>query len=514
MIQEIKLKQSIPSNTIKIIELYNKIEANLLDTSPNFQRKLVWKKQHKYAFINTVLLNYPFPEIYIASSEIDVNNLQAKEIVVDGQQRLNTIVDYIKGINDFSNQNKFKSFNELSVLEKKEFLNYPVSMKDLKDLPEDIVKEIFRRINSTEYSLNANEILNAQFGDGEFAIFCKQLADAKYEASENETDVLIDKRKRTIFNDFFLNYNIFSENDIKRMFDSQYVMLLTSTILEGKYFGRSLRINEYLEKYNFEFKNYVQILDLILNSIEAISKLKFSKGNYWFNKPNLFTLIIELTKIDTSKILFEDLERALFDLENKMDIYFNGDEDEIKLLSSDETKFFEVSRQGSHELSAREHRGKVISQILKQASIEQVNISIEIENVAEKNVNSLIKKNISFSKLIPTQTALVKSIMDATSTVRDFLQINNIHNYVTQEFGPQNKVKIKGYFVTEDFSKTETEISLYRSNGRGDFRIWFTQLKDYTEANNELVLIIIKGKINILNISKYDYSAYISNLSE
>lgn len=171
MSQEIKLKQSIPSNTIKIIELYNKIEANLLDTSPNFQRKLVWKKQHKYAFINTVLLNFPFPEIYIASSEIDVNNLQAKEIVVDGQQRLNTIVDYIKGINDFSNQNKLKSFSELTVLEKKEFLNYPVSMKDLKDLPEDTVKEIFRRINSTEYSLNANEILNAQFGDGEFAIF-------------------------------------------------------------------------------------------------------------------------------------------------------------------------------------------------------------------------------------------------------------------------------------------------------------------------------------------------------
>ena len=106
--------------------MYNKIEADLLDTSPNFQRKLVWKKQHKYAFINTILLNYPFPEIYIASSEIDVNSLQAKEIVVDGQQRLNAIVDYIKGINDFYNQNKLKAFNELSVLEKKEFSFLPL----------------------------------------------------------------------------------------------------------------------------------------------------------------------------------------------------------------------------------------------------------------------------------------------------------------------------------------------------------------------------------------------------
>ena len=62
-----KLKESIPSNSLKIIDLYNKIESEFLDISPDFQRKLVWKKQHKYAFIQTILLNYPFPEVYIAS---------------------------------------------------------------------------------------------------------------------------------------------------------------------------------------------------------------------------------------------------------------------------------------------------------------------------------------------------------------------------------------------------------------------------------------------------------------
>lgn len=504
MSQEIKLKQSIPSNTIKIIELYNKIEANLLDTSPNFQRKLVWKKQHKYAFINTVLLNYPFPEIYIASSEIDVNNLQAKEIVVDGQQRLNAIVDYIKGINDFSNQNKLKAFNELSVLEKKEFLNYPVSMKDLKDLPENIVKEIFRRINSTEYSLNANEILNAQFGDGEFAIFCKQLADAKYEVSESETDVLITEEKRKIFNGFFLSNNIFTENDIKRMFDSQYVMLITSTLFEGKYFGRSLRINDYLEKYNYEFKNYDQILDIILNSIEIISKLKLSKNSYWFNKPNLFTLIIELTKVDTNKLVFEDLERALFDLENKVDLYFNGDEEDIKLLTSDETKFFEVSRQGSHELSAREHRGKVVNNILRQSSIENNDISVKEESIEEKNINYLNQKNILFSKLIPTETGLKKGIMDAVSGLREFLKSQDYHNYDIQQLGPDHKVKKLAKFKNL-IGEIDTEISLYRSNGRGDYRIWFTSLKDFANSQDELALYIDEGILKVLNLSKFDY---------
>lgn len=505
MNQEIKLKQSIPSNTIKIIELYNKIEANLLDTSPNFQRKLVWKKQHKYAFITTVLLNYPFPEIYIASSEIDVNNLQTKEIVVDGQQRLNTIVDYIKGINDFSNQNKIKPFNALTVLEKKEFLNYPVSMKDLKDLPEDIVKEIFRRINSTEYSLNANEILNAQFGDGEFAIFCKQLADSKYEVSETETDVLITDEKRKIFNDFFLSNNIFTENDIKRMFDSQYVMLITSTLFEGKYFGRSLRINDYLEKYNFEFKNYDQILDVILNAIETISNLKLSKNSYWFNKANLFTLIIELTKVDTSKLIFENLERALFDLESKVDLYFNGDEEDMKLLTPDETRFFEVSRQGSHELSAREHRGKVVSNILKQSSIENDDVFVEEKSIEEKNIAFLNEKNILFSKLIPTETGLKKGIMDAVSGLREFLKSQNYHNYETQQLGPDHKIKNPAK-LKNLIEEIDTEITLYRSNGRGDYRIWFTDLKVFADPKDNLALFIDEGLLKVLNLSKYDYT--------
>ena len=88
-----KLSESIPSSNVKIIELYNKIENGKLQPHPDFQRKLVWKKQHKFHFIGTILLNYPFPEIYIASSEIDVDSLEAKEIVVKKQKKITSIRD-------------------------------------------------------------------------------------------------------------------------------------------------------------------------------------------------------------------------------------------------------------------------------------------------------------------------------------------------------------------------------------------------------------------------------------
>ena len=142
------LLESIPSTNVKIIELYNKIDSGSLIINPDFQRKLVWKKQQKFHFIETILMNFPFPEVYVASADIDVENITASEVVVDGQQRLSTIVDYIQGKGDFRKQTRVKGFVDLTTNEKKVFLNYFVSVRDLKNIDADLVKEIFMRINN------------------------------------------------------------------------------------------------------------------------------------------------------------------------------------------------------------------------------------------------------------------------------------------------------------------------------------------------------------------------------
>lgn len=502
-----KLLNSIPSNSVKLIELYNKIVSGALITGPDYQRKLVWKKQHKYAFIETILMNFPFPEIYIASSEMDIEKLQAKEVVVDGQQRLTAIVDYIGGKGDFSNQKSIKQFDALTLDEKKEFLNYFISVKDLKDIGDENIIEVFTRINSTDYSLNSNEKLNAQYGGGEFALFSKLLADKNYQATTKETDIVFQANVREYITDFFEKNDVFSEDDIKRMFDSQYIMLIASTILEGKYFGRNSKIKYYLEKYNFEFSVYMTIVEKLKNAISIINKLNLSNKSYWFNKANLFTLIIELKDVNVNEIDVNQLELRLIDLENKFDLYFNGSEEEIRRLSSDETKYFEVARQGSHELSARDHRGKVIKEIINFSKINNTSEN----STLEKNLAILKEKNISFAIIIPTETGLEKGIMDATSMVREFLKVQNIHDYELQNWGPTNKKKMNGQFVNQDFQNQTTEISLYRSNGRGDFRIWFSKLSDFATAKDELVLFVKDGVLNILNVKKYDYLAYFNS---
>ena len=119
--------------------MYGAIKREDLILQPEFQRKLVWNDKHKEAFIDTILNGFLFP-------------------VVDGQQRLSTIIDYIE---TSSFCKKVCKYADLTAEEKKQFLNYNVVIRDLADANEATIKEIFRRINKTKYSLTAVEIHNA-----------------------------------------------------------------------------------------------------------------------------------------------------------------------------------------------------------------------------------------------------------------------------------------------------------------------------------------------------------------
>ena len=111
------------------------------------------------------------------------------------------------------------------------------------------------------------------------------------------------------------------------------------------------------------------------------------------------------------------------------------------------------------------------------------------------------KYGVRCSFLVPTETGLNKSIMDAGSSLRQFLLDNKIHNYEDQKTGPENKIIISGYFVYKNKIE-ETKISLYRPNTKsGDPRIWFSNLKTYAKPFNLLALTIVNNKIYIINSS-------------
>lgn len=119
----------------------------------------------------------------------------------------------------------------------------------------------------------------------------------------------------------------------------------------------------------------------------------------------------------------------------------------------------------------------------------------------EKILSLFTNKDIEVSFLVPTETGLQKSIIDAIHPFRQYLKKNNIHDYSEQSQGAHNKRLIDAQFIFAN-KTIKTTASLYRpKTKKGDPRIWFYSLKKYAKPNNLLTLIAYNKKIYIINAS-------------
>jgi MvaI/BcnI restriction endonuclease family len=104
--------------------------------------------------------------------------------------------------------------------------------------------------------------------------------------------------------------------------------------------------------------------------------------------------------------------------------------------------------------------------------------------------------------LVPTETAMKKSIIDATSPLRDYLADLEFHHFDKQPQGEENKVLRQTFFVGAD-SVRETKTSLYRPPTKaGDPRICFYKLRSYAAPYNLLAVVARDDALYVINCSK------------
>jgi hypothetical protein len=109
--------------------------------------------------------------------------------------------------------------------------------------------------------------------------------------------------------------------------------------------------------------------------------------------------------------------------------------------------------------------------------------------------------DIEVGLIVPTPTGMIKSIMDATASLRDFLRDAGVHDYESQAKGQTAKVVLPAYYVTSD-GLEEMPTSLYRPETKnGDPRIWFSSLKKYAEPFNLLAVFVDQHQLFIVNCS-------------
>ena len=113
--------------------------------------------------------------------------------------------------------------------------------------------------------------------------------------------------------------------------------------------------------------------------------------------------------------------------------------------------------------------------------------------------------------LVPTDTGMKKSIMDATAVVRGYFSDIGFHDYDAQHQGPDHKITKRAFFVWPD-RLAETTVSLYRPiTKKGDPRIWFGKLRRYAKPFNLLATIVRDDCLYIVNCSRADVLKSIKN---
>ena len=125
-------------------------------------------------------------------------------------------------------------------------------------------------------------------------------------------------------------------------------------------------------------------------------------------------------------------------------------------------------------------------------------------------IKLLTENSIELTLIEPTETGLIKSIMDATGSVRSYLKAKNIHDFESQKQGQESKILVNSILIKNDEFITSVA-SLYRPNTKkGDPRIWFKGLGSYSKANDILGIIEFQKSLYVLNISELDLEVLLS----
>lgn len=206
-----------------------------LELDPPYQRKSVWTYKDKQFFLDTVLNNYPCPAIYLQKDSTPTGPIYN---VVDGKQRLSTILDFHDGKIRLSKNFGIPSYQGLKFKDlpenvKSEFYNYIFMVEQIRSDTDIAWGEVFQRVNKNQKTLAEQELRHAKF-DG----------------------WLITKAEDEAENERWKALGIASKTRKSRMKDVEFISILMLLILEKDFVGfPQHKIDELYAKYDFNLED-------------------------------------------------------------------------------------------------------------------------------------------------------------------------------------------------------------------------------------------------------------------
>jgi uncharacterized protein DUF262 len=171
---QLRRKQTF-QNIAWFLDLKNR---GLLNMDPPYQRWSVWNTEFKQRFIETLLLGYPSPSVFLFRRVDERGNTLYD--LVDGKQRLTSIFEFIEGVFSIRDDSALASmrgkyFQSLEKDHKIAFFDYDLSVEYLPTNNETVINDIFDRLNRNVARLTPQELRHAKYS-GDFIKAAEGLA--------------------------------------------------------------------------------------------------------------------------------------------------------------------------------------------------------------------------------------------------------------------------------------------------------------------------------------------------
>jgi uncharacterized protein with ParB-like and HNH nuclease domain len=226
---------------------------------PTFQRNYVWDNKKASRLIESFLLGLPVPQIFLFR-EPETQDL----LVVDGQQRLKTINQFLKGkyeikdidfiLKGVKKEWEGKKFSDLAINEKRKLNNCILRATIFEQIEPDnnnsSMFEIFERLNTGGVQLSQQEVRNCIY-HGEIINFLNEL-----NQYQQWRDILA------------------KQEEDKRMLDKEMIL-------------RFLALYENYDNYKSPMKDFISTFMSKYKNISAADKSKFK---------NIFTKTMDILK--------------------------------------------------------------------------------------------------------------------------------------------------------------------------------------------------------------------------
>jgi hypothetical protein len=298
----------------RILDFYQWHQRDELFLQPKFQRRPSWTEKARSYLIDTILKELPVPKIFLRETTDLVKKRTIRE-VVDGQQRLRAVLDFIEGNLVVSkNHNEIYGnlkFNELPPDVQERFFSYRFSVDLLEGATDTDVLSVFSRLNSYTLTLKPQEKLNAEFF-GPFKQRVYKLAMAHYT--------------------FWLKNRILADRAIARMGEAELTSELVIAMLDGLQQGKT-SIRTFYKEFDERFpeanrieKEFNAIIDLLSETFQDdLKDTRFRRIPLFYS---LFCVFYDArfglpksrkSQISFSKGVIQSAHDALLDINKRID---------------------------------------------------------------------------------------------------------------------------------------------------------------------------------------------------